>query len=421
MPPRLDSAMDYSRQYSLPPTQHANYQGAAHGYNRQSLPSIHNYYENLGAPILPPLRMQHEPYADEEDYRLSMRRDPFALQAQQQQPQQEVPKEEKATGGVSAKLDYSMDRMTDFVAEVASGMYGLHLSGMCLADIDILRSIKHGTTVQPPFRKWVAQVLAATRLPSATILLSLHYLATRMRDFPDTVGHNENDMYRLLAVSMILGSKFLDDNTFINRSWSDVTGIKVSELNHMEIEWLSLICFNLHADIVDSNGVQYWLRAWKEYDANLDAKARSIKLSPINTDIARNSPSRVDSGYHSSFAKSSFGTFTPASSTSSMSYRATPFVSADPWNRQESVPADMYTSHNNHYDSMDRYGQAHAGAAYNRNVLPPLQQWAPSYYSPWNSMSRGSAHGHGCTCMMCSRPYNSHSMGFGYAPQTVVG
>jgi len=423
MPPRLDSAMDYSRQYPPPPGQHTNYHGNL-AYNHPNLPPIHSYYEALGAPILPPLRLQTDPYAEEE-YRQSLQREQLAQQAQQQQQQQQpAPKEEKATGGVSAKLDYDMERMTDFVTVVAQGMYGLHLSGIRLADIDVLRSIKHGMSVQPPFRKWVAQVLAATRLPSATILLSLHYLTVRMKELPDSVGQNENEIYRLLAVSMILGSKFLDDNTFINRSWSDVTGIKVSELNNMELEWLTFIGFNLHTDIADPNGIQYWLQAWKEYDANMDVKARSMKLSPLDTNIPRNTSSRNDSGYHSSYTKPTYGNFTPSSSTGSGSYRGTPFMSADPWNRQDPAAADMYAgqNQNRYYDVASRYGQAQAGASFNRNSLPPLQNWAPpSYYSPWNQMSRTGAHGHGCTCLMCNRPYNAHAMGFGYAPQPVVG
>jgi len=419
MPPRLDSAMDYSRQYPPPPGQQANYHGAA-PYNHQNLPPIHSYYEALGAPILPPLRLQNDPYGAE-DYRLSMQRDQLAQQAHRQQQQQQAPKEEKATGGVSAKLDYDMDRMTDFVSEVAQGMYGLHLSGIRLADIDVLRSIKYGVSVQPPFRKWVAQVLAATRLPSATILLSLHYLTVRMKELPETVGQNENEIYRLLAVSMILGSKFLDDNTFINRSWSDVTGIKVSELNIMELEWLTFIGFNLHTDITDPNGIQYWLHAWKEHDASMDAKVRSMKLSPLDTNVPRNTSRRADSGYHSSYAKPAYANFTPASSAASTSYRNTPFMSADPWNRQDSATADMWTGQNRYYDNADHYGQAQAGASFHRNSLPPLQNWAPTYYSPWNQMSRTGAHGQGCTCLMCNRPYHAHAMGFGYAPQTVVG
>src|SRR5699024_8529153 len=90
-------------------------------------------------------------------------------------------KEEKPTGGVAAHLDYEMDQMSDFVAEMAQGMYALYSTKINLSDIDFARSVCPGTSVTPQFRKYVYQILSSTRLPSSTILLGLFYLASRMR------------------------------------------------------------------------------------------------------------------------------------------------------------------------------------------------------------------------------------------------
>lgn len=85
-----------------------------------SLPPPSSFYESVGATILPPMRVQNGPSMAE-----------TAMQQQQQQQQQQhraqelsqrannPPKEEKPVGGVSAKLDYDMDVMTDFVCEMA--------------------------------------------------------------------------------------------------------------------------------------------------------------------------------------------------------------------------------------------------------------------------------------------------------------
>ena len=434
MPPRLDSAVCYPHQYAQSQphqSQPSAYQHASGYQGGQNLPPISSYYEPAGAPILPPLRIQDNQYSTEHDYRLMQdQHNQIAAQQPAQQQQQPPPKEEKATGGVSAKLDYEMERMTDFVAQSAQQMYALHLSGMCLADIDICRSIKTGYTVQPSFRKWVSQVLCATRLPSATIMLSLHYLSVRMKEYPHTVGQSENQIYRLLAVSMILGSKFLDDNTFINRSWSDVTGIKVSEINVMEIEWLALICFDLHTDPSDPKGVSAWIRSWKEYETSMSVKAQAAalttKLSPLDTSLGRRQTTcSNDSGYQSNYSQSAYDSYTPLSSTSAAPYRSTSFVSADPWNRQEPMSADPYSSqygsHSRYPEQSCRYSQSQLGSSYSRNALPPLQSFTSSYYSPWNQTPRSGAHDYGCTCMMCARPYNSYPMGFGYPAQTVVG
>ncbi|KAJ9620628.1 cyclin-like protein [Taxawa tesnikishii (nom. ined.)] len=363
----------------------------------------------------------------EDEYRLQMQE--HRSQAAQQQAQQQAPKEEKATGGVSAKLDYDMERMTDFVCEAAQGLYALHRSQLCLADIDIIRSIPLGAPQQTPFRKWVAQVLSATRLPSATILLSLHYLTVRMREHPKSVGTSDNQIYRLLAVALILGSKFLDDNTFINRSWSDVSGIKVSELNVLEIEWLGLINYDLHCDPTDQNGLSMWLRGWKEYDERATSKARATRLSPINTSLQRQSSLRNASPYQQQYAKGPHGEFTPLSARPSSLYSAASYASADPWNRSEPTGVEAFYGNQHRYptlDELERTSRVSAQEQARRSAyvynLPPLQSYAPSgYVSSWGQSPWNSVHPYGCNCMSCSRQYTPYSMAPGYGVQTVAG
>ncbi|KAL8799816.1 MAG: hypothetical protein Q9182_005611 [Xanthomendoza sp. 2 TL-2023] len=162
-------------------------------------------------------------------------------------------KEEKATGGVATHLDYELDQMAEFVAEMGQGMYDLYESRICLADIDILRSVNPKASVAPAFRKYVLSVLSSTRLPSSTILLALHYLATRMNmlSLNGRYPTGRAQVYHMLTTALLLGSKFLDDNTFQNRSWSEVSNISVSELNTLELEWLVAIKWDLHVDHED--------------------------------------------------------------------------------------------------------------------------------------------------------------------------
>jgi hypothetical protein len=67
-----------------------------------------------------------------------------------------------ASGGVCAVLDYEIDQITEYVAEMAQ------------------RIVLPGTPVSPAFRKFVSGLLSSTRLPSTTILLGMNYLARRM-------------------------------------------------------------------------------------------------------------------------------------------------------------------------------------------------------------------------------------------------
>jgi len=229
-----------------------------------SLPPASSFYETSGATILPPMRMQSgHSTADASLQQQQQRAQELAQRANQQA------KEEKPVGGVSAKLDYDMDVMTDFVCEMA------------------VQVITPGRMMPPSFRKWVHQVLCATRLPSATILLSMFYLSTRMpmlAGVPKTDSH----LFRLLTIALVLGSKFLDDNTFINRSWSEVSGIPVADLNQLEMDWLVAIEFKLHRDPTEQQGWVSWSDHWKDYQTHATARmTRTNKLSPIDTSVRK--------------------------------------------------------------------------------------------------------------------------------------
>ncbi|KAK0304965.1 cyclin-like protein [Friedmanniomyces endolithicus] len=392
--PRHESAYVYSQSYMHPaappapaayPYQQSNYQPTT------TLPPIANYHEPIGAPILPPLRInEHPPFNDDDYYRRRHQQEQHTVAAREQQ--REVVKEEKATGGVSAKLDYDMECMTDFVAEATM-----------------------------------------TMLPSSTIMLSMHYLNDRVAHFPETVSTSENQIYRLLAVSLILGSKFLDDNTFINRSWSDVTAIKVSELNQLEVDWLQLIHWELHVDPKASNGLQAWLHAWKEYQEKDLVKHQPARLSPLDTNVLKNNdhrdgystyptpqsavPSRTYDTPHSA------GYAAPPSQYANTSYTSDLWLASE---RQSSID-DYYRRNNNRYSGLpDLNDYGHQASArqstygYPQTAHPAYYQ-TPAYGSAWDQGAWNAAHRMDCACQTCIyqqhyRPYATSSY-----TQTVMG
>jgi hypothetical protein len=426
---RHDTSYDYQQSY-LPPTQppstyqqysQSSYQPA------NSLPPIQGFYEPVGAPILPPLRIQDRvPFTDDINRRVQQEQQSAAAREQQRQ----TAKEEKATGGVSAKLDYDMEQMTDFVVEATQSMYAYHNSSICLADIDLTRSFQHSIQSQPSFRKWMHQVLSATRLPSATILLSLHYLNDRVANFPESITPGENQIYRMLAVSLILGSKFLDDNTFINRSWSDVTAIKVNELNLLEIEWLKLIKYELHIDPKAHNGLQAWLDAWKAYESKYVAKQQQAsRLSPLNTNVYRHSP-RSDrfSPYPSPYSAATSRSYeTPLTSRST--YGTTPYQSSDPWASADRYNIDDFYKRQHRYPTLTELDDVNRRASEERarqSAYQYSQNGHSSYYqapysSGWDQHAWNGMHRYDCGCSSCAFHYRPYPMASGYTAQTVMG
>lgn len=246
-------------------------------------------YAATNAPLLPPIR---NPSRSQEEHHLGSKRTQSAPQ----------PKEEKVVGGVAAHLDYEMEQMADFVAEMAQGMYALYESQICLADIDIIRSVQPNSMVPSAFRKYVLQVLSSTRLPTSTILLGLYYLASRMTMLSVSGRYTagSGQVYRMLVTSLILGSKFLDDNTFQNRSWSEVSNIPIGELNVLEIEWLTAINWNMHIDCKDSKGFNLWVTHWNIWQSKnlLSPIDRGVQQHQLTNNSYRQTPSYPSPLHH---------------------------------------------------------------------------------------------------------------------------
>lgn len=179
-------------------------------------------------------------------------------------------------GGVCAVLDYEVEVMVEYVAEMAT------------------RVVTPEAPITSPFRKFVSQILTSTRLPSTTILLGMNYLAKRINSMKSH-GHykaTEGQVWRYLTVSLLLGSKFLDDNTFQNRSWSEVSGIPVSELNALEFDWVQAMSWRLYVNLDLSKDYQAWLENWRDWQQMRKrqiqaSRERTAPIVPaIDTDIA---------------------------------------------------------------------------------------------------------------------------------------
>lgn len=153
------------------------------------------------------------------------------------------------------------------------------------------------SAVTTAFRKFCSQILSSTRLPKTTILLGMNYLSKRvngLKMMTNSFHPHEGQVWRMLTIALLLGSKFLDDNTFQNRSWSEVSGIPVSELNKLEAEWLRGINWNLYVDLDRSQDYNAWLENWSEWVGRkkmaqtlANRERLAALVTPIQTDFNR--------------------------------------------------------------------------------------------------------------------------------------
>lgn len=106
-------------------------------------------------------------------------------------------------------------------------------------------SISPEVKPQVAFRKWVATLLSTTQVTPYVVLLALMFIY-RLKSYNPTVKGKPGSEYRLLTVALMLGNKFLDDNTYTNKTWAEVSGINVQEVHVMEVEFLSNMRYSLY-------------------------------------------------------------------------------------------------------------------------------------------------------------------------------
>ncbi|KAL6703939.1 hypothetical protein ACN47E_008975 [Coniothyrium glycines] len=126
------------------------------------------------------------------------------------------------------------------------------------------------------FKKWVATILTTTQVAQNVILLALLFIY-RLKLTNPTVKGKPGSEYRLLTVALMLGNKFLDDNTYTNKTWAEVSGISVQEVHIMEVEFLSNMRYSLFTS----------KQKWDEWHAVLGKFGtffdRASKIPSVNT------------------------------------------------------------------------------------------------------------------------------------------
>ncbi|KAI9724309.1 MAG: hypothetical protein M1812_000376 [Candelaria pacifica] len=427
--------------YGLPPSTMYQQQ-ALTSYNSAPQPSITHsghHYGPIAAPMLPPMRVPERLTRDDTSSQLQQQGVPQQTEHQQC--------EEKSIGGVAARLDYEMEPMCDFVAEMAQGMYALYNPHICLADIDIIRSVIPGSSVSPAFRKYLSQILSSTRLPSSTILLGLYYLSTRMTMLSAAGRYKASNgqVYRMLTVSLLLGSKFLDDNTFQNRSWSEVSGIAVSELNTLEVEWLVAIEWNLHVHPYEHQGFMTWKSHWEDWNQKALARTvNTLQLKPIDTGVQRQRSLQKTVSSASAYSSRLNSLTLPQINPEVAHSQYTHFQDNKSYQNWEveayhrsmddrSPPSAPETGPTTpeYFGLPGTWAFNAAPPAYSLRPMSTATQMAqplsqpPSYqhtpYASQYSQHAWNGHGQGCGCLWCVRPHEPYVMSSGFGPQTVAG
>ncbi|KAI8626063.1 hypothetical protein F5Y19DRAFT_231315 [Xylariaceae sp. FL1651] len=135
----------------------------------------------------------------------------------------------------------------------------------------------------PAYKKWVNGILSTTQVTQNVVLLALLFVYRLKKTNPRVHG-NPGSEYRLLTVALMLGNKFLDDNTYTNKTWAEVSGISVKEIHVMEVEFLSNMRYGL---LTSKEQWQEWLKKLACYHkycerAKIEEAARQVQAASMH-------------------------------------------------------------------------------------------------------------------------------------------
>lgn len=153
------------------------------------------------------------------------------------------------------------------------------------------------------FVAFVQSVLQATKVSDSIVRLSLYYIYKLKIRHHGLQGQPGSE-YRLFLTSLILANKFLDDYTFTNETWSEVSHTPLPEITKMETQLFSGIGnnatlspdrFNWWSSTLDmlrkQQDLDYQLLKWKENAAPMTFPSSPLSMtwstnsSPVTTSI----------------------------------------------------------------------------------------------------------------------------------------
>lgn len=117
-----------------------------------------------------------------------------------------------------------------------------------VSNVQSLSLLSPNSFPKEEFLSWNRCVLSSINISKNVIFLALLFIY-RLKEKNPMIRGKSGSEYRLLTIALILGNKFLDDNTYTNKTWAEITGISVKEIHVMEAEFL----INIHYSLLVSN------------------------------------------------------------------------------------------------------------------------------------------------------------------------
>ncbi|VDB86537.1 unnamed protein product [Peniophora sp. CBMAI 1063] len=144
------------------------------------------------------------------------------------------------------------------------------------------------------FTNFMHKLLQTTQLSQSVIVLSLHYIY-RLKARNCTTVPSPGSEFRVAVAGLMMANKFVDDNTYTNKTWSEVSGIDLAEINKMEREILAGIDYELY---VDQQTYDNWVNLLKGLVLSKEKDSRFFRRSRQTRAVTVTRPAPLAPSHH---------------------------------------------------------------------------------------------------------------------------
>lgn len=141
------------------------------------------------------------------------------------------------------------------------------------------------------FLRFVKNILRMTQVSRSVMAISLLYIY-RLKVSHESLQGQMGSEFRLFLTSLVLANKFLDDHTYTNKTWSDVSHIPLQEITKMEMQLWGGIDTNAS---VSPSEYRWWQTTLERLYEQRSMDLRWLTWSEMASTITPENPRRTGS------------------------------------------------------------------------------------------------------------------------------
>lgn len=103
----------------------------------------------------------------------------------------------------------------------------------------------------PPvsIQDYLVRIMTYSRATSRNMVMCLSYIDKLSNDQNCPIILTKHNIHRLLAISLMVASKFYEDFYIDNESWATIAGVNLQEMNRLERKFLTYIGFDINTKL----------------------------------------------------------------------------------------------------------------------------------------------------------------------------